>query len=173
MVHSIDQFHGKDEVSGSTPDRGSSVFVFNESLICYYAVVYFLMMTNFFALVFFFSILCLPVGLINPSLFQRVIKKILGRDATRENVTGSALSLIFVSLVGVGLTAPVPVVNNEIVNQVTESPEGLPPVVGTEPVLERSIEENSITNTGLVDKTDVVEPEKTVDVVQPETSHLL
>lgn len=127
-------------------------------------------MANFFALVLLISLLALPVGLINPTLFQGVTKKVLGKDATRKNLAGSFSALALVSFVGIGLTTPTPVGNVESEDQTEELSEQVQPIETTGPILEKTVEENTKVEVQPETVSSGEDVEESVTVVEPENA---
>jgi hypothetical protein len=127
-------------------------------------------MANFFALVLLISLLALPVGLVNPTLFQGVTKKVLGKDATRKNLAGSFSALALVSFVGIGLTAPTPVKNLEVEDQSVESSEEVPLVEAAEPAMRKVLEENTKVEVQPETASSGEDVEESVTVVEPESA---
>lgn len=125
-------------------------------------------MVNFFVLVLLLSLMAIPVGLINPQLFQKLIQKLLKKDATRKNVLASLTSLVVVSFFGVGVTAPAPIPQNE--EQEVELAEEVQALEAEEPILEKTVEVEEPASTTI--KTEEKEEVRTAqpEVDEPEVT---
>jgi hypothetical protein len=131
-----------------------------------------MIMVNLFAVIFFLSLLALPLGLFNPKFFQPLMAKVLGRDASRKNVFASFFVLAFVSFVGVGITAPKQVQTNVSADQelAIDGAES-----ATAPILEKSVQDRLPTGKEQETGIEIEQSEKQneagssiQDVVEPE-----
>jgi hypothetical protein len=130
-------------------------------------------MANLFVLALLLSLVALPVGLIKPAVFQKIVKKLMGKDATRKNVLGSLASLALVSFIGIGVTAPTPVPESDV--EVT-STEEVQAIEMEKPTLEETVESEAITSVSSESKVEeqvqTTQPavSESATIVQPETT---
>ncbi len=95
-------------------------------------------MTTLFILTFLLSLLAIPVGLVNPRLFQNITKRLLSSDANRKNVSIGLLTTAVVSFIGMGVTMP-----PQPVNPLTET---VVEASGAEPLAKPIAEETPVIN---------------------------
>lgn len=95
-------------------------------------------MTNLFILTFLLSLLAIPVGLVNPRLFQNITKRLLSGNANRKNVSLGLLTTALVSFIGIGVTMPPQPVNPlaETVVEASDTTPLLKPVAEETPTIE-------------------------------------
>lgn len=131
-------------------------------------------MANIFLLVLLLSLLAIPVGLIKPAFFQKIFKKLAGRDATRKNVFGSMASIALASFIGIGVTAPSPVSKSEDLE--VAPVEEVQTIEVEEPILEKTIQseittESSAETDSLESVENIWQESKEPNMkVQPETT---